>query len=85
MKKVYAAVAALVVAVTVSGCEACNGGLTNSSSNLAHQIIPEVEKICGHERDSAPHGGVMNIMLMDGREDDGIVTCFDGTNHYFDA
>jgi hypothetical protein len=71
-------------ALALGGCEACNGGITHSSRNISDQIIRAAEGICGASADS-PHGGVKNIMLMESREDDGIVTCGDGTNTYFDA
>ncbi len=71
-----------VTLVTLGGIGECNGFTT---SKRAEDIQENVERICGKDRESPPHGGVENIMLMDGSEDDGIVTCHDGTNHYFNG
>lgn len=82
MKKLFAGSLA-AVALVATGCE-WNGGLTNSSEAISKDILERVSDICGEDRNGI-RGGVDNIMLMDKREDDGIVTCHDGTNHYFDA
>ncbi len=82
-RKLLAFGAGLMLLV-LPGCEACNGGMFHESDKIAPQIIDKVEAICGPDRDGV-RGGVENIMLMEAREDDGIVTCHDGTNHYFDA
>lgn len=81
MRNKAVTVALIAVALFLGGCE-WNG---LSSKQISKDIIENVERICGPSRDSLPRGGVQNIMLMDGREDDGIVTCDDGTNHYFDG
>jgi hypothetical protein len=77
--------AALLLAVPVlalSGCEM--NGLTTRQK--ARDIQRTVERICGKDdKAELSRGGVRNIMLMDKSEDDGIVTCMDGTNHYFDG
>lgn len=78
--KRYLVVILTTVAAFGSGCEI--NGL--SSRQISHDILDNAERICGDSRAGA-RGGVDNIMLMDGREDDGIVTCHDGTNHYFDG
>ncbi len=70
-----------IAGVGLAGCE--SNGFT--SSTISKDILHKVNSICGPARDSQPRGGVVNIMLMEGREDDGIVTCHDGTNHYFDG
>jgi hypothetical protein len=80
MRRSILAVIALVMVFAVSGCE--YNGL--SSQAVSGDILREVESICGVDRNGI-RGGVENIMLMENREDDGIVTCHDGTNHYFDA
>lgn len=67
--------------VALAGCEV-NGARTSHS--VAVDIVDKAEEICGANRREG-RGGVENIMLMDGRTDDGIVTCHDGTNHPFDA
>jgi hypothetical protein len=74
-------VAAGALGLGVAGCE-WNGVTTRSK---ASDIQTNVERICGPHRGAEPRGGVQNIMLMDKSEDDGIVTCDDGTNHYFDG
>lgn len=74
----------IIAALAVSGCESCNGGVFHESAKISDQILHKVERICGEDREHG-RGGVENIMLMEDREDDGIVTCHDGTNHYFDA
>ncbi len=79
MKKLILIPLAATLAVSLTGCEAFNGGLTNSSSVIAQPILREAERVCG------PRGGTLNIMLMTDREDDGILTCADHTNHYFDV
>lgn len=84
MRRLLAALLLVGVVGLLSGCEVANGGIENASSKIAKGILPVVEGICGRD-DKERRGGVRNIMLMDGREDDGIVTCNDGTNHYFDA
>jgi len=90
MKKLLAVAGAVAVTVTVAGCDGCNGGITHSGKKISEGIIKKVEGICGATPDT-PRGGVMNIMLMEDREDDGIVTCRkvapgDKTvNYYFDA
>lgn len=82
MKKLFAGSLA-AIALVASGCE-MNGGITGSSENISKDLLEKVEEICGADRNGV-RGGIENIMLMDKREDDGIVTCHDGTNHYFDA
>ncbi len=72
---------ALVLALT--GCEVFNGGLGNEGSKIAAPIIEHANEVCGKDRDGV-RGGTENIMLMEARADDGILTCHDGTNHYFD-
>lgn len=69
-----------VIALAFSGCEF--NGL--SSRQISRDILKTVNQICGYDREHG-RGGVENIMLMEDRQDDGIVTCHDGTNHYFDA
>lgn len=81
IKRVTTVGVAAAAVVAMAGCE-WNGV---SSSAISKDILRTVERICGENRDARPRGGVQNIMLMEGREDDGIVTCHDGTNHYFDA
>jgi hypothetical protein len=78
--RVLAAVAVGASVLTVAGCE-LNGV---SSRQISGDILRSVEEICGDSREGS-RGGVDNIMLMDGRQDDGIATCHDGTNHYFDG
>lgn len=85
VKKRLCVASLAAAALAVSGCEGCNGGITGSSKNISKDILKVTEQICGKDRNAMPRGGVDNIMLMDEREDDGIVTCHDGTNHYFDA
>lgn len=71
----------LIVVVALTGCEV--NGLTTRQK--ARDIQKNAERICGKDSEGV-RGGVRNIMLMDGTEDDGIVTCEgDGTNHYFDG
>ncbi len=72
-----------IAGIGLSGCDAFNGA--RSSKSTARDILDAVEPICGPSRDSQPRGGVVSIMLMEGHDDDGIVTCFDGTNHHFDG
>lgn len=83
MKRRFFVVGAVILATTVSGCEACNGGLGNKGSTIAAPIIRHANEVCGVDRNGV-RGGTENIMLMSDREDDGILTCHDGTNHYFD-
>lgn len=77
--------AALAAALTLglSGCEIGQGA--RSSKSVARDIQRAAEGICGTSRDAGPHQGVLNIMLMDGRTDDGIATCWDGYSEAFDA
>jgi len=75
-----ATLAALLVATLLSGCEI--NGVTSKS--ISSDILDNANRICGPNRDSG-RGGVENIMLLQDKEDDGIVTCHDGTNHYFDG
>lgn len=83
-KKIVLAVL-IVAALFVAGCEF--NGLTTREK--ARDIQNNSEQICGapgkYPAAFDKHGGVENIMLMDGSEDDGIVTCADRTNHYFDG
>lgn len=72
-----------VLALLASGCEGFNGGLGGEGSKIAQPIIDHANKVCGKDRNGV-RGGTENIMLMEKREDDGILTCHDGTNHYFD-
>lgn len=86
MQSKFMAIGALALLPLASIGE-CNGVTSNQVSG---DIIRSVEQICGATPDS-PRGGVMNIMLMDGRQDDGIVTCRKlgpgdkRLNHYFDG
>lgn len=84
MKKRMFYATAVLLAFVVGGCEACNGGIGGESKVIAKPIIEHAYEVCGKVRDQPPHGGIVNIMLMTDREDDGIVTCGDGHTEYFD-
>jgi hypothetical protein len=70
-------VALVPLTILVSGCE---GFQANQSwlHNLGPRIQRNADKTC------AERGGTANIMLATDRQDDGIVTCQDGSNHLFD-
>ena len=80
MKRIIVLALVAAVGFGASGCEL--NGL--SSEQISKDILRESERVCGANADS-PRGGIENIMLMEGREDDFIVTCADRTNHYVDA
>lgn len=82
MRRLVCLIAAVAL-VALTGCESGNGFQT--AGGRSKSILRAVEPICGASRDSGPRHGVVNIMLMEGATDDGIVTCGDGTNHYFDG
>jgi hypothetical protein len=73
------AVVVIVVAlgIILSGCEFGNG--VRSSASVAHQIINEADTVC------ADRGKTANIAWMEGRTDDVVITCQDGTNHYYNG
>lgn len=75
-KKMAIGFAALLTAGAVSGCEV-NG--LRSSASVGHQIIKAADRIC------ADRGKTANIAWMEKRTDDVVVTCKDGTNHYYNG
>jgi hypothetical protein len=82
MRALIGAVAALGATTMLGSCE--GDASFRSGESVGRDIIRAAESICGENREGI-HGGVINIMLMEGRQDDGVVTCFDGHNEPFDA
>jgi hypothetical protein len=82
MKKRITAGLIAFAALGSAGCE--GGNAFKTAGGRAEAIKVAAEAICGDSADS-PRKGVINIMLMEGAADDGIVTCGDGTNRYFDG
>lgn len=81
MKKLLLGLA-VAGALVGAGCEADQ--TFGTAKGTAGHILKAAEAICGDNLDSG-HQGITNIMLMEGSTDDGIVTCNDGFNSYFDG
>lgn len=68
---------AAAAALSLTGCE-LNSEM-EPSKNIAKRIIDHTDKVC------VERGGTANIAWMEGRIDDVVITCKDGTNHFYDG
>ena len=69
--------ALVLVGLAFGGCELDNG--TRSARSVADQVIAEADRVC------VERGGTANIGWLETRVDDVVITCQDGTNHFFDG
>lgn len=67
---------ALVMAIPLAGCEADG---TQTTKDRAHQVIRAADSVC------AKRGKTASLLGMDSVSDDVIITCGDGSNHYYDG
>lgn len=74
MRRLAIAAGSIALALASTGCE-MNGA--RSARDVGEQIIREADRVCS--------GKTANIGWLEGRTDDVVITCMDGSNHFYDG